>query len=301
MPEELQSRASPEPLTFLRALVGPTLFIGGWQLMSASFIAGVCIAYAGFLICLAEIIWEPSLLRRSSMLQVLLIGALLFFVDLFTITVVLTPAPVVFNSLWTESTHVLPETGGIEWKPFFAELETTFTNPRTDSTYDDLNVLLRPDRLVASVSQLSNLPEVSFEDRYGVSMHAWVEDLSKTDSNVTNQEFVGTDAGYKVHCAHIPPNASLRIVMAIVELKKPVPNPQVLPPVSSEGIFTAVNFTDKDGSKSVYWFGRKSYIGMFVLQPAKPTKITVSGSYMGGHRLRKIEKDVALEKPVILQ
>jgi len=199
--------------------------------------------------------------------------------------------------MWTKPQYVLPGTGGIEWKPFFAELDATFSNSQTDTTYDDFNVLIRPDRLIAGISQLSNLSEVSFEDRYGLLMHGFVED----GPTIVNMEFIATDAGYKVPCAHIPPNASLRIVMAIVELKKPAPNQPLLPPASAESILTGPTFTEKDGSKYVYWYGRKSNVGSFLPQPTSPTKITISGSYVGNHRIRKIEKDVAVGEQVVFQ
>jgi hypothetical protein len=297
MAGEMPADSQSEILVVLRAVVGPGFVIGGWQLMSASFGWVAFIVYAGFAIGLAECVWEPSLLRRSYQVQVACIGIVLLFVDLFTIGVVLTRAPITLDSIWTEPKYVLPDTGGIAWKSFFAELYIIFSNLETDITYDDFNVLVRPDRLVAGISQLSNLPEVFFEDRYGLLMHGFVED----GSTVVNMEFIGTDAGYKVHCAHIPPNASLRIVMAIAELKKPTPNQPILPPASPESILTGPTFTEKDGSKYVYWYGRKSNVGMFLPQPTAPAKITISGSYVGNHRVRRIEKDVAVGTRVVFR
>jgi hypothetical protein len=201
--------------------------------------------------------------------------------------------------MWTERGYIPAGTGGIDWKPFYAELDVTFTNRTTDATYEDFNVLVRPDGLVAGISQLSNLPEVSFEDRYGVSARGGIED--ENGRPVIAMEFIATDAGYKVHCAHIPPNASLRIVMAIIELKKPVPNQPLLPPASPDSILTGPTFTGKDGSRYVYWYGSKNNARIFLPQPTSPTKITVNGSYVGNHRVRKIEQDVAVGKSMLFQ
>lgn len=292
---KMRADESPDMLAMVRALVGPGLIFTGWQIMSASYVAGICLAYAGFVVALIEIIWEPALIRRPFQIQVVCIGFLVFFFDLFTINVVLTRAPIVVNSEWVEPSHVIASTGGIVWNPFFAELDVMFTNTQTDGTYDDFNVLVRPDRPVAAISQLSNLYDVSFEDRYGVSMHSWIED---SENPIRNLEFVATDAGYKVHCAHIPANASLRIVMAIVELKKAIPRPPTVQSILPETIFVVPTITDKDGSKSNYWYGTKGYSGRF-LTPSSPTKITVDGTYLGSRRLRTIKKDIPIGIPAV--
>src|SRR5438093_3483405 len=58
------SANQPGLLSVLRSLAGPAFVIGGWQLMSTSYVVGVSLVYLGFVICLAEIIWEPLFLRK---------------------------------------------------------------------------------------------------------------------------------------------------------------------------------------------------------------------------------------------
>jgi hypothetical protein len=81
--EPSQARASSDLLFIVRAFIGPTFVIGGWGLVPVSFIAGICIVYVGFAICLVECIWEPALIRGSYQRQVVFIGVIMFFVDLF--------------------------------------------------------------------------------------------------------------------------------------------------------------------------------------------------------------------------
>ena len=78
----------PQWLNRLGIAIGPGLVFAGWQLVAPSYTVGVLVAYVGFLICLAECIWEPALLSWPYQIQVVCIGLVLFFLVLFTIGVV---------------------------------------------------------------------------------------------------------------------------------------------------------------------------------------------------------------------
>lgn len=275
LPEQPQTRTSPELLTIVRAFFGPTLFIGGWQLISASFTAGICIAYAGFLICLAEIIWEPALLRKSYAIQVILIGVLLLFLDLFTIGVVLVSAPICVRADIVPA-QFAPDVGpgGIAWKPFFTELDMSFAN-QTDMTYEKLDVLVRPEYYVAVIGQLSNLADVSFEDKFGMVAHVSVDD----ERTLLKMKFLSTDAGYKVHCGRIPPHSSLQLILAVVQMIKTSPGngPLIVPPnANMKGFSAQATVKEKDGTKFTYWYGDEANKGIYVPNP-HPTKVTVQG------------------------
>ena len=47
---------------------------------------------------------------------------------------------------------------------------------KTDMTYDALDMLVRPDHPVAAVAQLTNLPEVSFQDYCGALVRGDIEE-----------------------------------------------------------------------------------------------------------------------------
>jgi hypothetical protein len=75
-------------LTFCRAFIGPAFVIGGWQLIGTSYVTSVALVYVGFVLCLLECMYEPFLLRGSYVLQVILIGMVFGFADLFAINLV---------------------------------------------------------------------------------------------------------------------------------------------------------------------------------------------------------------------
>ncbi len=294
--EEQRTNTNPsDVLTLLRAFVGPAFVVGGWHLMATSYVAGVAVVYCAFALCLAEFIWEPALLRRPYQTQIGLIGITFCLVTMFTIGVVFVPAPLNFQSLASKSNYA-PGTApaGIPWRSVFVELDFIATNP-TDSDYDNIDLWVRPDYPIAQIAQLSNLTDVSFEDKLGVISRVTIEDLStKVGAPMV---FLATDAGYKVHCGHIPPNSSLRIIMAVVDVKKSQPTdpkkPITIPSDVSIDDFIVEETFDTKGDKSIYWFGSPKNLSVYA-PGAKPKRITVSGFYTASNRRRSIKQDLSV-------
>jgi hypothetical protein len=111
--------------------------------------------------------------------------------------------------------------------------------------------------------------------------------------------FLATDAGYKVHCNRIPPNSSLMIVMAIVEMKKSLqtvkPGPIVIPNgaiLSPDKVSEQITVSGKDGSHT-YWCGTQTNVGLYLPKP-KPRNVSASGYYSASSRRRGLTKDVNL-------
>jgi hypothetical protein len=295
---ELLEPKIPNLLLGVRALVGPAFIIGGWQLMAFSCPVGAIVVFCGFTLCLAEIIWEPRLLSKPYQLQVALIGATLLLADLFAISVVLPYSPLTLSTLGSQIDYSLgggPTPGGIEWRPFYTELDLLMTNP-TDGNYDDVDMLVRPDYPVAAIAQLSNLPGVSFEDKYGVHNRATAKEVG-ANTPPAIMSFLATNAGYKVHCNRIPPNSSLTIVMAIVELKPSqtvkAGTPIAIPDVNAftpDSLGMEETFSGKDGT-FFYRFGNPKWLSLYVPNP-KPKKVLVSGYYTVGGCRRGMTKDV---------
>lgn len=172
--------------------------------MSSSFISGALLAYVGFIFCLVECIHVPWLLSRTR-IQIACIGAVFLFFDVFTIRVAFVRAPLDVRALGKGPVYNL-RPGGLDWKPFYTELDVVFVNP-TSMAYKDFNVLVRPDVPVAGVAQIGNLPEVSFRDRYGVVVNASVQNVQTNET--TKATVLATDAGYNVFCREIPAHNSL--------------------------------------------------------------------------------------------
>jgi hypothetical protein len=267
------------------------VLLGGLGVMQPQFfwlsIGFVC---AGLALLAIDLYFEPGLSNGFKVS-----GQVLIFVALgiFSAKVVFVSAPINFNSLASKSDYALAANlGGITWRSVFIELDLIVTNP-TDGNYDNAELLVRPDYPIAAIAQLSNLSDVSFEDNLGVTNRVTIEDLSaKVGAPMV---FLATDAGYKVHCGRIPPNNSLRIVMAVVDIKKSQasdPNkPFTVPSNVSIDDFFMVQTFDTKGDKSTYWYGSPKNLSAYA-PGAKPHKITVRGFYTASNRKRNINQDL---------
>jgi hypothetical protein len=296
--EQMQTDNQPGLLTFFRAIAGPGFIIGGWQLMSASFGWGLFIVYAGFVICIAECIYEPELLRKPFQIQIGLIGAIFLLATIFTIDVALIHAPIEVSALAMGPAYNLSP-AGISWKPFYTELDVIIAN-QTDMNYQNLNVLVRPDSPVADIGQDGNIGSVSFKDRYGVISQATI--ANPETGEVIREPLMATDAGYTVYCPELPPHISLQIVLAISGIvPSSPPNSTILQggriPGSplKESIHFTVTIPDTKEGNFHYWYGNKDNAALWIAN-TEAKKVTVRGSYIVGHRSIDINKDVVVKK-----
>jgi hypothetical protein len=280
----------PHFLSIVRVLVGPGLIIAGVGIIPSSYGLGVVILYFGFVIALAESVYEPMILRLDHRIQIGLIGVTVFFCVLLSVSLVFVNAPISFSALLLPDTDYSPGVGpgNIAWHSFYTELDLIVTNP-SEENYDNIDILVRPDYPVAAIGQLSDLSDVSFEDEFGVRNEITMEDGS-THTRLGNMAFIGTDAGYKVHCGHIPPNNSLKIVMAVVDLKYSHPNNHKSSPLTPNDVTLRQRFTNADGTFT-YWFGSPANPDLY-LPKAQPKKIAVSGAYTASNRRRKLKEEV---------
>jgi hypothetical protein len=264
--------------------------------ISTSCVFGECAIYFGLTVLFLEVAFEPWIVKRASLpVHIGLMAVCLFLFDWFTIGFVAAPAPIKFTSFETDIDYTGRDApSGISWAPFFTELDFLVTNP-SDGNYDDVDLILRPDFAVAKIAQASNLRDVSFEDRYGVNMRATIEEIGK--QSPIPMEFLATDAGYKVHCASIPPNSSLSLIMAIVDFKKAAPQdptkPVVIPPGADLSNFSVPMTIKNDEGTFTYWFGSSKNKTGYTPRPT-PKKIHVVISYTVNH----CRKDKTLEQPV---
>jgi hypothetical protein len=282
--------------------VGPAFIVGGWGVISTSCAIGVCAIYFGLIVLFLEVTLEPWIIKKAPLpLHIGLIAVCLFLFDWFTIGFVAASTPINFSSFETTidySGRNAP--AGIAWEPFFTELDFIVTNP-SDGNYENVDLLVRPDFPVARIAQLSNLKDVSLEDRYGVNVRATIEEIGK--QSPTPVEFLATDAGYKVHCSSIPPNSSLNLIMAIVDFKKVLPQdiskPLKIPQGEDLSHFTIPVTIKNSEGVFTYWFASGQDTRRYAPKPI-PKKVHVVISYTANHcrNNRTLEKLVdAWQKP----
>src|ERR1035441_1483705 len=105
------------PLRWLRALSGPAFIVGGFGVISASFWIGISAIYFGFLILFLEIVFEPWMIRNTSLLvHCVVIILCLAPVGWFTLAIVSVPVRLDFDAYIISVPHFNGDTvGGITW------------------------------------------------------------------------------------------------------------------------------------------------------------------------------------------
>ncbi|MHB8216233.1 MAG: hypothetical protein ACYDDS_09155 [Candidatus Sulfotelmatobacter sp.] len=314
--KEVQALASNKPdqnvhpllVWFRRLGVSSAAFGGVSMIQPQLFWLSVVLVYLGLSLLFVDLYFEPIPARWKATAGLIILGLLIWF----SVGVVFVPAPFTLSTLGSQIDYLtgnMPAPGGIPWRPFFTELDVIMTNS-TDGNYDNVDMLVRPDYPVAAIAQLSNLPEVSFENRHGVNARMTAKELGVNvtpGAPLTIYSFLATDAGYKVHCARIPPNSSLTIVMAVADMKKTAPisgrvtaksgaGSTVIPVpgnISPDDLFASMTFSDKDGSFS-YWYGSTKNLSVFSPDKPKPKTVFISGYYTASNHRRRVKKDVGV-------
>ena len=223
-------------LTLFRAFVGPAFVIGGWQLMPLSYVAGMLIVYAGFVLCLAECIWEPVLLTRPYQLQIALIGIVFALAVVFSITVVLVSAPLAFDSYAMRKGEYPSGTviAGISWDSHLTDLRVSVTNP-TDDDYYNVDLTAQPDKwsykaaifedntgcLLTPMGGNSLLIVPSVKGGATTVTEHHVGDKFEVADNVGDvfEPFI-TEGGYRLRCEKFPAKFTVQIVFALASIDR---------------------------------------------------------------------------------
>lgn len=153
--------------------------------------------------------------------------------------------------------------GAISWISRFRDLRILIIN-EAGSDYSDIDLILRPDVPVASIGQVSNLPDVTFSP---VADNTFSQELfvSATRKRVVNLlVLIASDGGYRVVRKSLPHKSKLEITFATAEIID-FPKPGVSQtPRPDFGIFDrdyALKVEMKDNETKAItnnWYGRGS-------------------------------------------
>jgi hypothetical protein len=209
----------------VRAFAGPTFVIGGWQLMQLSNLAGLLIVYIGFLLCLAEAIWEPELLRRPYQIQIALIGAVVYLVVAFTIGVVSVAAPLEIYARGNSADYPNIPIGDIPWQSTYYPLRLMLAN-NSSHDYNDLDLIIKPDKPITKIAQITGFCRLHFEDAVPLTQEMVVRSAASGQVSALSTILIATDGGYRVRCNTMPAKSAIEIIVAVVTpddkpLKKP--------------------------------------------------------------------------------
>lgn len=293
----------PPFLVWIFRVGGFTFLVGGLTMITTPnfFWLSVFLVYCGLLLLAVEIYAEPALRR----LPIRLTGwtIVIAFGVWYSVSIVFVSAPLRVSTLSVGLDYSVGDgPAGISWRPYYAELTAIFTNPTKDN-YDDINLLVRPDFPVAALAQASQLSGFSYEDKFGMNARIWIEDLANHQKQ--GMDFLATNAGYKIHCDRIPPDASLKVTMALVnfnparvtDVKNVAQNFSLSNGVHGNEIVNAPLGTGLDhfaitatihetnGGDYLYWYGSPKNSAFYLSQPI-PKRLSVGGTYVGANRIQ---------------
>jgi hypothetical protein len=282
----------PAWIVWTRSISAVSVLGGGVGLMTPDYFwFAVCFVYGGLLLLAIDLWFEPQLKKGFKRVGGMII---LLLMALFSYKVVFISAPLNIQSLVTVKEYSTgTKIGDIPWRPMYTELDVVVNNP-TESDYTNVNIVVRPDYPVAAISQLSNLGGVSFEDRWGSTFRGTIQDLSQQFAMPVT--LLATDAGYRIHADHIPPNSSLRIVMAMVAMKKSkAKDKAAIAPMllNMEPCDFSIEQSLQDkatGDVSKYWYGCLERTALYDEGPT-PRHMHISGSYTAKNRPLSIDKE----------
>jgi hypothetical protein len=291
------SRNRSDLLTLFRMFIGPTFVIGGWQLTPLSYVAGVLIVYAGFVLCLAEFIWEPALLNKPYQVQIALIGIVFALAVAFSINVVSLSAPLNFDSYAMRNGEYPSGTviAGIHWDSHLTDLRVSITNP-TDADYYNLDLAVQPDKWNYKAGMLEEntgclltsiggngllIVDSAKGGENRVTMHRVGDKFEASDSLGDVFEHFITEGGYRLRCDKFPAKFTVQIVFALASIK-PELRAKFLPRDMKPG----VNLTVTE------WLPMNKF-DILEVKPS-PSRVAIQGNYARGIKRFSISRTVQI-------
>jgi hypothetical protein len=259
-----------------------TMIFAGWYWV------GVVLIYVAFLLVATDLWFETSLSKSARVIGIILIALVIAG---FSVGFVFVDAPLPVTAYVTDGEY--PEgtdISGIPWKPQFTELRVQFDN-NTDRTYEDLNIVIRPNDAVAAITQSTNVPSVSFEDKNDMSERIVDVDLGTGMKRTIPLDLLATDAGYRMRCPRLAGQTVVRVVMALADVRWN-PNPPSSVRLPSE-IMREPEYIQKfkNIDFSTYWLGHR-YGNVYTPRPTSSSWVMVDGQYTVLQRRRTISQKI---------
>jgi hypothetical protein len=262
------------------------LLLGGW------FLTGVTLIYLGFLVLGIDLWLEPTL-RSKLVWRAFGLFLVALFAGAFTLGMVFVKAPLEVSAFMTDADYPTgTKIANIEWRREFTEVDVWITNP-SEKTYDDLLILIRPTVPIAAISQLTNVPSVSFEDKNGLTLHLMDVNLDSGIKTGIPLELLATDAGYRVRCARLPGGTTLKIVLALAEIKwnpgRPHPNIPIEEQLRDPNYILRTKYDDF----SSYWQGHRDG-DVYASRPTSMDWLKAEGTYTAALRTRSTSQKISV-------
>jgi hypothetical protein len=251
---------------------------------------GVTLIYAGFLLLCIDASIAPEL-KNSPKWKIGIVTVLLAFGSAFSWAIVFVKAPLEISAIVTDAQYP-PDSkiAGIVWRPEFTELQVWITNP-SDRNYDDLTLVVRPTSAIAAIAQLTDVPNVSFEDKNGFT--ARLMDINPTagTKNVVPLVLLATDTGYKMRCQHLSAGTEIKLEIALADIKWNPPAQRSSLPIEEQVRDKNYILRFKFDDFSTYWEGHPDG-DVYAPRPTSTEWIKVEGEYNAAQRTRSISQKI---------
>jgi len=215
---------SPLPLIVFKIITFISLLLSG-----AGFVLGIyfwwatAFMYVVFIVSAFDIWLEPGL-RKRTFIRILGILIILALTVLFTVGIVIRPAPLLVKGRGYMGGYKGTKVANIDWKPEYSDVRAVFRND-TEQDYTKLDIVLSPNPhsyLIAAFGQNTNMPGVTILNTEQGSDQIHITNRDKS-GNPTGEEFTQDSPGVsfftgtiRVLCDRLPKHTVLEIVMAVV-------------------------------------------------------------------------------------
>lgn len=291
-----------EILGWLRAIGFGSTVLGGVVLTQTPefFHYSVGLVYIGIVLIGLDLYFEPFFERLKLYAKIAIGLIFVIVVAGFSKAVVFVKSPLDVSAFMTDAEYPAGEViAGIKWRPEFTELQVRISNP-SGRPYDDLNIVIRPTSAVAAIAQDTNIPDVSFEDKNGFIAHLIDTDLIHEKSTAIHLDLLATDAGYRVRCGHLPAHTTIRVIMALADIKW-CPSAELHQMPLAEQVRDPRNILRfRADDFSTYWKGHLTG-DVYASRPTSTEFVQVDGDYIGAQRIRHITQHLQVGGKVSIQ
>jgi hypothetical protein len=271
------------------ALSGLLLLVLGWKLNP--YWANSVITFAWGILVLSA--WRTPLIAHNPAVPRLLLTTLFASVSglslYYLLWTVVKDAPLAIRVTTVGKRPEGTTIAGIKWHHNFGELRMVIANP-TDMDYQNLNLQIKPDVLVADMAQVTKVDGVSFW-RDNIPTTA-VEQFNQAGRQAANFEPIAADTGYRVRASVLPAMTNVEFVLVLVSIRVHPPSP---PDLSNPDYAIRIGLKNNDtGEESGVWIGNPDHTDALFDKPPTPKEVTVAGKYTS----QQIEKKVNLKLPL---
>jgi hypothetical protein len=293
-PRKRKTKMHPVVKWLRTAGIASGLFGFGALVLADIFWPGVICIYLSFAALAIDVWFEPEF-RDKWIWKLSLWAVIAIAAGGFSWKIVFYDAPLPASAFMVDAEYPNgTEIAGITFRPEFTELDVDLSNP-TDKVYEDLDIVLRPTDPVAAIAQKSSFSDVVIEDKNEMAIHLmdvkW--DQSGSSSKAIPIVLLATDSGYRMRCSHFPAHSTIKVVVALADIKW---NPK--PQGDTRPLDQVVNDPDyiirvKNDDFSSYWMGHKG-ADVYTPRPTSTDWLKVEGTYVAVHRKRTISQKVQI-------